>query len=46
MTDSDGWIHFTGLTLGSKPSGSIGYVIASVSSDLGEHTVKVPVVVA
>lgn len=30
----------------NRPSGSIGYVIASVSSDLGEAQVRIPVVVA
>lgn len=46
MTGGDGRITFNDLTLQNRPSGSIGYIIAVISSDIGESQVKIPVVVS
>ena len=44
QTDSQGEVSFTGLTLKTHATGSVGYVIISVSSSIGDKELKIPVV--
>ena len=43
QTGSSGDIKFTGLTVATVP-GTVGYITATISSDIGDTELKVPVV--
>jgi len=43
QSDSSGNVKFTSLTISTIPS-SIGYITASISSDIGDTELKIPVV--
>ncbi len=46
QTDSSGKIAFEGLTVGKPSSSHNDYIKVNISSDLGDKTLKIPVVAA